>query len=91
MSAELLLNVEEVRKMWAQRYRDGLALVNNTIIKESTYRKTVFISNEELKQTGCYYNDDMLLDKIREKGYTVTIVEPCRGEDGGIIIEGWAQ
>lgn len=90
MSAELLLNVEEVRKMWAQRYRDGLALVNTAILANGLKHRTVFISDEELSQTGCYYNDDMFLDKIREKGYTVTKVEPCRGEDGGIIIEGWA-
>ncbi len=90
MSAELLLNVEEVRKMWAQRYRDGLSLVNSKILTNGLTHRTVFISNEELSPTGCYYSDDMFLDKIREKGYTVTKVEPCRGEDGGIIIEGWA-
>lgn len=89
MGENLLINVQEVRKMWAQRYKDGLALVNNAIIKESIYRKSVFVSNEELKQAGCYYNDDMLLDKIKEQGYTVDVIEPCRGEDGGISISGW--
>lgn len=90
MSAEILLDVQEVRKMWAQRYRDGLALVSSAILANGFKHNSVFISNEELSPTGCYYNDDMFLDKIREKGYTVTIVEPCRGEDGGIIVEGWA-
>lgn len=90
MSAELLLNVEEVRKMWAQRYRDGLALVNTAILANGFKHRTVFISNEKLKSVGCYYSDQMFLDKIREKGYTVTEVEPGRGEEGGIIVEGWA-
>lgn len=90
MSAELLLSVEEVRKMWAQRYKDGLSLVNSKILGSGLTHRTVFISNEELSPTGLYYSDDMFLDKIREKGYTVTKVEPCRGEEGGIIIEGWA-
>ncbi len=89
MNEEILLNVKEVRKMWAQRYRDGLALVNSAILANGFKHNSVFISNEKLSPTGCYYNDDMFLDKIREKGYTVTIVEPCRGEDGGIIVEGW--
>lgn len=89
MSEEILINVQEVRKMWAQRYKDGLALINNAIVKESMYRKSVFVSNEELKQVGCYYNDDMLLDKIKEQGYTVDVIEPCRGEDSGISISGW--
>lgn len=90
MSAELLLNVEEVRKMWAQRYRDGLALVNTAILANGLKHRTVFISNEKLKSVGCYYSDQMFLDKIREKCYTVAEVEPGRGEDGGIIVEGWA-
>lgn len=89
MSEEILINVQEVRKMWAQRYKDGLALINNAIVKESMYRKSVFVSNEELKQVGCYYNDDMLLDKIKAQGYTVDVIEPSRGEDGGISISGW--
>lgn len=89
MSEEILINVQEVRKMWAQRYKDGLALINNAIVKESMYRKSVFVSDKELKQVGCYYNDDMLLDKIRAQGYTVDVIEPSRGEDGGISISGW--
>ena len=89
MSEDILINVEEVRKMCAQRYEEGLAVVNNAIIKESTYRKSVFISDEELKRAGCYYNDDMLLDKIREQGYTVDVILPCCGEEGGISISGW--
>lgn len=90
MSAELLLNIEEVRKMRAQLYRDGLALVNTAILANGLIHRTVFISDERLNEVGCFYSDEMFLDKIREKGYTVTKVEPCRGEDGGIIIEGWA-
>nr|DAR95724.1 MAG TPA: hypothetical protein [Caudoviricetes sp.] len=89
MSEDILINVQEVRKMWAQRYNEGLAVVNNAIIKESTYRKSVFISDEELKSVGLYSNDDMLLDKIREQGYTVDVIEPCRDEEGGISISGW--
>lgn len=89
MGENLLINVQEVRNMWAQRYKEGLAVVNNAIIKESTYRKSVYVSDEELKRAGCYYNDDMLLDKIRAQGYTVDVTEPCRGEDGGISISGW--
>lgn len=89
MSEEILINVQEVRKMWAQRYKEGLTVVNNAIIKESMYCKSVFVSNEELKQVGCYYNDDMLLDKIKAQGYAVDVVEPCRDEDGGISISGW--
>nr|DAO51118.1 MAG TPA: hypothetical protein [Caudoviricetes sp.] len=89
MSEDILINVQEVRKMWAQRYKEGLAVVNNAIIKESTYRKSVYVSDEELKRAGCYYNDDMLLDKIRAQGYTVDVIEPCRGEEGGISISGW--
>ena len=89
MSEEILINVQKVRKMWAQRYKEGLAVINGAIIKESIYRKSVFVSNEELKQVGCYYNDGMLLDKIKEQGYTVDVIEPCRGKDGGISISGW--
>lgn len=89
MSENILINVQEVRKMWAQRYKDGLALINNAIIKESIYCKSVYVSDEELKRAGCYYNDDMLLDKIRAQGYTVDVIEPCRGEEGGISISGW--
>lgn len=90
MSAELLLSVEEVRRMWAQRYRDGLSLVNTAILANGLKQRAVFISNEKLKSVGCYYSDEMFLDKIREKGYTVTKVEPCRDEECGIIVEGWA-
>lgn len=89
MSENILINVEEVRKMWAEQYKEGLALVNNAIMKESMYRKSVYISDEELKRAGCYYNDDMLLDKIRAQGYTVDVIEPCRDEEGGISISGW--
>ena len=86
---EILINVQEVRKMWAERYKEGLALVNNAIMKESIYRKSVFISDEELRRVGCYYNDDVLLNKIREQGYTVDSILPCGGEEGGISIRGW--
>ena len=89
MSENILINVQEVRKMWAQRYKDGLALINNAIVKESMYRKSVFVSDESLNFVGCYYNDDMLLDKIKEQGYTVDVIEPCRGEGGGIRLSGW--
>jgi len=89
MSEDILINVQEVRKMWAQRYKEGLAVVNKAIIKESMYRKSVFISDEELKRTGFYSNDYMFLDKIRAQGYTVDVIEPCRGEEGGISISGW--
>lgn len=90
MSAEVLLSVEEVRKMWAQRYRDGLALVNTAILANGLKQHAVFIPSEKLKSVGCYYSDQMFLDKIREKGYTVTKVESCRDEECGIIVEGWA-
>ena len=90
MSTETLLSVEEVRKMWAKRYSDGLALVNTAILEKGLKHHTVFISNEKLKSVGCYYSDQIFLDKIRAKGYIVTEVEPGRGEEGGIIIEGWA-
>lgn len=92
MDENILINVQEVRKMWAQRYKEGLAVVNNAIIKESMRSKSVFVSDEELKRAGCYYNDGMLLDKIRAQGYTVNVVEPCRGGDEkvGISISGWA-
>lgn len=90
MDENILINVQEVRKMWAQRYKEGLAVVNNAIIKESMRSKSVYISDEELKRAGCYYNDDRLLDKIRSQGYTVNVIEPCRGEEGGISISGWA-
>lgn len=89
MGENLLINVQEVRKMWAQRYKEGLAVVNKAIIKESMYRKSVFISDEELKRTGLYSNDYMFLDKIREQGYTVDVILPCGGEEGGISISGW--
>nr|DAS43219.1 MAG TPA: hypothetical protein [Caudoviricetes sp.] len=89
MSEDILINVQEVRKMWAQRYKEGLAVVNKAIIKESMYRKSVFISDEELKRTGFYSNDYMFLDKIREQGYTVDVILPCCGEEGGISISGW--
>ena len=89
MGENLLINVQEVRKMWAQRYKEGLAVVNNAIIKESIYRKSVFISDEELKRIGFYSNDYMFLDKIREHGYTVDVILPCCGEEGGISISGW--
>lgn len=89
MSEDILINVQEVRKMWAQRYKEGLAVVNNAIIKESMYRKYVFVSDEELKRAGFYSNDDMFLDKIRAQGYTVDVILPCCGEEGGISISGW--
>lgn len=89
MGENLLINVQEVRKMCAQRYKEGLAVVNNAIIKESINSKSVFVSDEELRRAGCYYNDDMLLDKIREKGYTVDVILPCCGKEGGISISGW--
>lgn len=89
MSEEILINVQEVRKMWAQRYKEGLALVNNAIMKESMHRKAVFISNKELKQVACYHNDDIFLEKIRAQGYTVNVILPCCGEEGGISISGW--
>lgn len=77
------------KEQMEKRKKEGLAVVNNAIIKESTYRKSVYVSDEELKRAGCYYNDDMLLDKIRAQGYTVDVIEPCRGEEGGISISGW--
>nr|DAN20650.1 MAG TPA: hypothetical protein [Caudoviricetes sp.] len=88
--SEELLSVEEVRKMWAKRYSDGLDLVNTEILAKGLKHRTIFISNEKLKSVGCYYSDQILLDKIRARGYIVTEVEPGRGEDGGIIVEGWA-
>ena len=89
MSEDILINVQEVRKMWAQRYKEGLAVVNNAIIRESMNSKSVFVSDEELRRVGSYYNDNILLDKIREQGYTVDVILPCCGEEGGISISGW--
>ena len=89
MSEEILINVQEVRKMLEQRYRDGLSLVNNEILKGSINNKYVFVSNEKFNSVGCYYNDDVLIERIRAKGYTVDVIPPCFGEDGGISISGW--
>lgn len=89
MSENILINVQEVRKMWEQRYRDGLSLVNNEILNGSMDNKSVFVSNEKLNSVGCYYNDDVLIERIRAKGYTVDVILPCCGEDGGISISGW--
>lgn len=86
---EVLQNVEEVRKMLAQRYVGGLALVNKAILAHCLKLNKIFISGADLNAVSCYYGDEAFLSKIRSKGYTVTKVEPCHGEDGGIVVEGW--
>lgn len=61
----------------------------DTIVRERYMKdSSIFIADSVFSDAGCDTRS-FVYNELKEKGYMFTEVEPCRGEEGGIVISGW--
>lgn len=65
-----------------------LSSIKEFIESEFMNSSRVFVSDSVFVGYGCMDRTEVY-DELERKGYKVEEIQPCRGEEGGIVISGW--
>lgn len=89
MTDGILMDVATLKKAKLKRTTEAvLTHINEAVQKEFMTRPSIFVADSVFSGFGCDDRTDVHME-LSKKGYEVRQVQPCRGEEGGIVISGW--
>lgn len=89
MADEILVDAATLKnKKQTKTTEATLFCINELIQKDFMLNTSVFVADSVFFEFGCVDRTEVY-NELSRKGYEVTEIEPCRGEEGGIVIRGW--
>jgi hypothetical protein len=89
MADGILPRVSALKKAKLDRTTEAVLLcINELVQKEFMTKTSIFIADSVFNGFGCTDRTGVHME-LTDKGYEVQQIQPCRGEEGGIVISGW--
>ena len=89
MSDGILTDVSSLKEAKLGRSTQAvLSRIKDLIESEFMYSSSVFVADSVFNGYGCMDRTEVYAE-LERKGYKVEEIQPCRGEEGGIVISGW--
>lgn len=89
MSDGILTDVSSLKEAKLGRSTQAvLSRIKDLIESEFMYSSSVFVADSVFNGYGCTDRTEVYAE-LERKGYEVEEIQPCRGEEGGIVISGW--
>jgi hypothetical protein len=89
MADGILIEASALKKAKVDRSTSAvLSSIKDFIESEYMNSSSVFVSDSVFNGFGCNDRTEVY-NELSSKGYQVQEIQPCRGEEGGIVISGW--